>query len=90
MKNYIRISGGISGNGILERALGRRAIDFKQENYGIRYFLYTTIEEAKQDLKEAYTALKEDEPDYDGVCLGYKNEALIYDASIAKIVRGNF
>ena len=87
MKTQIRISGKVHGNMTLLIALiGQEEIVLKKEQYFSDYTLtFSGRKAAKKALENAHNGLMASEPD---VVEWVTNEktALIYDASVAKII----
>ena len=85
MKCKIQITGGISGNRIIEMKL-HNSIETKKIRFnGIDCF-YDTVGQAKKDIAYAYEMLKTEEPEFEIITKMYDNTGVSYDASTAKII----
>jgi hypothetical protein len=88
MKCTIKITGQLNGNFTIKRKL-QNFISSKERIYGRTIILeYETIKKAKEDIRDAYKKLKQEEPDYakEGGIV-FTNDSLTYDASIASIIK---
>lgn len=89
MKCSIIITGQISGNFTLKRAIGGYFEEKRTMFNGFELF-FKTKKEAKKELWEAYKFLRSDKTDAQNSRLSYsKYGTLSYDASTAKIVTTN-
>lgn len=88
MKAQIRITGQISGNFELARKM-RNYTEKKNGMFNAFTFSYNSIKEAKDDLRQAYKSLCDDDPEMKGKLGGIRkskdNSSLYYDASQANI-----
>lgn len=89
MKAEIRISGQISGNFTLARKM-RNYNEMRNGMFNSFVLTYSTIGEAKEDLKNAYRSLCDEVPELKGKMSGVRkfndNSALYYDASKAEVL----
>lgn len=85
MKAKIIIEGGISSNFAISNKLGRK-VETNQYLTSLTLH-YNTVKEAKEDLKRAWKALKEEGIDIYTDSFDKKGESFSYDASKASIVK---
>jgi len=87
MKTVIKISGQISGNFTLKHAVQTSECADQKTSFNGFYLFFQTKKQAKDALKNASKELKNDEPDfYKEGGIGFYNDSLSYDASIAEIL----
>lgn len=87
MKTYISITGQVNGNSKLKIAISGGIFKKLGNNF---YIQFETKKEAEASLKEAFKSLKSEEMDFynEGGIYLY-NDALNYDASCARLHKGN-
>lgn len=80
MKAKIEITGGIGGNSAILNKLGNYT-DWTKTRFGGFVVYYSTVTEARQDLKSACRKLKQEDRD-----ASFYSDSLSYDASRAEII----
>lgn len=87
MKCEIIIKGQTGGNFKLLRKMRNRTGKIELFFGRTMFLQYNTLKEARNDLKEAYKELVDEEPDFAEHGISFNGNSLCYDASEAKLIR---